>query len=53
MGDPVVVAAPCDDLDDRFMFVGVDDRGVELEMSAVQLTNLLFLIHVIPTTFRT
>lgn len=51
-GDPVVVAAPSDDLDDRLVFVGVDDRGVELEIIAVQLPGFLFVIHVMPTTFK-
>lgn len=51
-GDPVVVPALSDDLDDRLVFVGVDDRGVELEIIAVQLPNFLFVIHVMPTMFR-
>ena len=51
-GDPVVVAAPSDDLDDRLVFVGVDDRGIELEIIAVQLPGFLFVIHVMPTTFE-
>ena len=51
-GDLAVVQAPSDDLDDRLVFVGVDDRGVELEIIAVQLPNFLFVIHVMPTTFK-
>ena len=51
-GDPVIVPAPSDDLDDRLVFVGVDDRGVELEIIAIQLLDFLFVIHVMPTTFR-
>ncbi len=51
-GDPVVVPGPSDDLDDRLVFVGVDDRGLELEIIAVQLPNCLFVIHVMPTTFK-
>jgi hypothetical protein len=51
-GDPVVVPAPSDDLDDRLVFVGIDDRGVELEIIAVQLPSFLYVIHVMPTKFR-
>ncbi|MDA8355753.1 MAG: hypothetical protein M0Z95_05555 [Actinomycetota bacterium] len=43
---------PSDDLDDRLVFVGIDDRGVELENIAVQLPGFLFVIHVMPTQFR-
>lgn len=51
-GDPVVVLAPSDDLDDRLVFIGKDDRGIELEIIAVQLSDFLFVIHVMPTEFR-
>lgn len=51
-GDPVVVSAPSDDLNDRLVFVGVDDRGIELEIIAVQLPSFLYVIHVMPTQFR-
>jgi hypothetical protein len=51
-GDPVVVPASSDALDDRLLFVGQDDRGVELEIIAVQLPDFLFVIHVMPTEFR-
>jgi hypothetical protein len=39
-------------LDDRLVFVGVDDRGVELEIVAIQLPGFLYIIHVMPTQFR-
>ncbi len=48
----MVVPAPSDDLDGRLVLVGVDDRGVELEIIAVQLPGFLFVIHVMPTQFR-
>jgi hypothetical protein len=51
-GDPTVVVAPSDDLDDRLVFVGTDDRGVELEIIAIQLPGFLYVIHVMPTAFR-
>lgn len=51
-GDPVVVSAPSDDLDDRLVFIGKDDRGVELEIIAIQLPDFLYVIHVMPTVFR-
>jgi hypothetical protein len=51
-GGPTVVAAPSDDLDDRLVFVGTDDRGVELEIIAIQLPSFLYVIHVMPTEFR-
>jgi hypothetical protein len=51
-GDPIVVPAPSADLDDRLVFIGVDDRGVELEVIAVKLQTFLYVIHVMPTQFR-
>jgi hypothetical protein len=51
-GEPVIVPAPSDDLDDRLVFIGKDDRGIELEVIAVQLTDYLLVIHVMPTEFR-
>ena len=51
-GKPTVVVAPSKDLDDRLVFVGTDDRGVELEIIAVQLQSFLYVIHVMSTEFR-
>jgi hypothetical protein len=51
-GDPRIVPAESDDLDDRLLFVGVDDRGIELEIIAVRLPEILFVIHVMPTQLR-
>jgi len=30
----------------------VDDRGIELEIIAIQLPAFLYIIHVMPTQFR-
>lgn len=51
-GKPTVVPSPSDDIDDRLVFIGKDDRGVELEIIAVQLPDCLLVIHVMPTEFR-
>lgn len=51
-GTPTAVPAPSDALDERLVFVGVDDRGIELEIIAIQLPNFLYIIHVMPTQFR-
>lgn len=34
------------------LWVGIDDRGLELEIIAVVLVNCLLVIHVMPTGFR-
>ena len=44
--------APSDDLDDRLVFIGRGDRGIELEIIGVQLPDYLLVIHVMPTEFR-
>ena len=41
-----------DDADERRMWVGEDDRGVELEVLAIKLPGLLLVIHVMPTHYR-
>lgn len=51
-GNPKIVPASDGESDDRLVFVGVDDRGVELEVIAVQLADYLFVIHVMPTQYR-
>ena len=47
-GEPLVAPARDGQTDDRLVFVGKDDRGVELEVIAVQLPNYLYVIHVVP-----
>ena len=51
-GEPKIVPAGDGQADDRLVFVGVDDRGVELEVIAVQLPDYLLVIHVMPTQYR-
>ena len=41
-----------DDTDERVLWVGEDDRGVELEVLAIRLPDLLLVIHVMPTHYR-
>lgn len=38
--------------DPKIWFVGVDDRGEELEVVAVVLPSLLLVIHAMPTRYR-
>ncbi len=47
-GEPLVAPERDGQTDDRLVFVGKDDRGVELEVIAVQLPNYLYVIHVVP-----
>ncbi len=37
---------------DRLSWVGDDDRGVELEIIAVDVPEYLLVIHVMPTQYR-
>lgn len=48
---PTDVAAT-DDFDARRVWIGPDDRGVELEIVAVVLQAELLVIHVMPTALR-
>jgi hypothetical protein len=52
--DPVQVPAT-PKLDPRLVWIGVDDRGVELEIVALDLSDVIVVIHVIhvmPTDLR-
>lgn len=40
------------DLDARLEWVGIDDRGVELEILALDLAEAIIVIHVMPTALR-
>lgn len=51
-GEPLVVPATDPGTDDRLLFVGDDDRGVELEVIAVQMPDYLLVLHVMPTHYR-
>jgi len=50
-GEPMVIPAD-GDLDERLLFIGRDDRGVELEVIAIQLPDYLLVIHVMPYAYR-
>lgn len=49
--EPVVVAATAE-LDARLYWLGVDDRGIELEVIALDLADEIVVIHVMPTQLR-
>ncbi len=38
--------------DARLVWIGQDDRGVELEIVALDLPEAIVVIHVMPTAFR-
>ena len=50
-GEPKRVPAD-GDLDDRLLWVGPDDRGIVLEVIAVDLPEYLLVIHAIPVALR-
>ena len=39
-------------LDQRLVWVGEDDRGIELEIVALDLPDAVVVIHVMPTELR-
>lgn len=51
-GEPLVVPATDPSTDDRLVFVGDDERRVELEVIAVQIPDYLLVLHVMPTHYR-
>jgi hypothetical protein len=50
-GEPDRVPAD-GDLDDRLLWVGPDDRGIVLEVMAVDLPDYLLVIHAMPVALR-
>lgn len=40
------------DVEARLVWIGEDDRGIELEIVALDLPNALVVIHVMPTALR-
>ncbi len=38
--------------DDRLVFIGLDDRGVELEVIAVQMPEYLLILPLMPYQYR-
>ena len=51
-GEPTKIPASAGCSDDRLVFVGRDDRGVELEVIAVAMPDYLLVLHVMPTLYR-
>jgi hypothetical protein len=49
--DPVRVPASAD-ADARLVWIGVDDRGIDLEIVALDLEEAVVVIHVMPTDLR-
>ncbi|MCU1492796.1 MAG: hypothetical protein JWO62_560 [Acidimicrobiaceae bacterium] len=43
---------PKEGLDQRLVWVGEDDRGIELEIVALDLPDVVVVIHVMPTALR-
>ena len=41
-----------DEMEEKMIWVGRDDRGMELEIVAVAAKDYLLVIHVMPTIFR-
>jgi hypothetical protein len=49
--EPTVMVAD-EDLQERLLWIGPDDRGVELEVIAIVEPDYLLVIHVMPHQFR-
>ena len=49
--EPQVVPAT-DVADARLVWIGLDDRGIELEIVALDLDDAVVIIHVMPTDLR-
>ena len=39
-------------LEYKLFWIGIDDRGLELEITGIQFEDEIFIIHVMPTNFR-
>ncbi|WP_203981733.1 hypothetical protein [Sphaerisporangium rufum] len=51
-GPPVVVPAADPRLEDRWVWIGPDDRGIELEVIGILAEKYLVILHVMPTALR-
>ena len=49
--EPIRIPAD-DEHGERLVWVGIDDRGLELEIVAVVETDYLLVIHVMPRSFN-
>jgi hypothetical protein len=47
-----VIVLPRDGEDQKLLWVGHDDRGLELEVIALELSECILVIHVMPRSFR-
>jgi hypothetical protein len=47
-----VTVLPRDGEDKKLLWVGHDDRGLELEVIALELSECILVIHVMPRSFR-
>jgi hypothetical protein len=50
-GEPQVIPAD-GDLDERLLWIGEDDPGVELEVIGIDLSDYVLIIHVMPRAHR-
>ncbi len=51
-GEPRRIPATDGQADDRWLWIGFDDRGVELEVIAIQQGDVWIVIHAMPTAWR-
>lgn len=49
---PPVRIPATEDLEARLVWIGEDDRGIELEIVGLDLPDALVVIHVMPTSLR-
>lgn len=49
--EPTLVLAS-DGQDQKLLWIGQDDRGLELEVIALELSDCILVIHVMPMIFR-
>ena len=49
--DPIAVPAT-ETADARLVWIGLDDRGIELEIVVLDLSDEWLVIHVMPTSLR-
>jgi len=47
-----VPVSATDTADARLVWIGLDDRGIELEIVALNLSDAVIVIHVMPTSLR-
>ena len=47
-----VTFLPIEGEDQKLLWIGHDDRGLELEIVALKLAEYFLVIHVMPRTFR-